>query len=171
MSISKEEYLKMLEELPDQYGDDDDLYSIPEEAWMPAEPPAKQRMKAAHATAVVDVLNFKKAKIKESLYQYMNIKIGLFLLRVEKYHGIYYRDEDCSELMLDISFWETKYMTPSGNTCNMDLHMNFHNDDRFTGKPWLSYFDMKGRAHNIPVETTVSIIRWLQAIQRLPAFL
>lgn len=171
MSISKEEYLKIIEELPDQYGDDDEDYIIPEDAWLPAESDTKQRMKSAEKNIVIDILDFKKAKVQEALYQYMNFKIGSFLLRIEEYHGVHYKDGSGADLTLDISIWQHQDETTSGLPCNMDIHMDFHNDDRFIKKPWLNYFDSKGHAHNIPIETTANIIRWLQVIQKIPAFL
>jgi len=170
--ISKEDYIKFLEELTDhQYGDDDDTYYIPEDAWIPAESPAKEKMKISNHLGVIDVLKYKKNKIQEALYKCMNIKIGSYLVRIVEYHGTTFKNGTGANLSMDIEVWETVYKTPSGNPCKMEYNKNFHKDNRFTGKPWLSYFSNSGKAHNIPVETVVDVIRWLQAIQRISAFL
>lgn len=168
-NISKEDYLKMLEELYEEsYGSEEDV-SI--ESWMPSEPFAKERMKKAEQNKVLDILKYKKNKIQESLYSHTNIKIGPYLIRIHEYHGLPDRVNKQANLSMDISVWETKYRTPSGAPCRMEYRKNFHTDDRFQNKPWLNYFNNSGDAHNIPVETVVDVIRWLQAIQRMTVFL
>jgi hypothetical protein len=53
----------------------------------------------------------------------------------------------------------------------MSYKMDFFRDNRFSNCPWLSYFNSSGRAHDIPADTVVNIIKHMQMIQRLTAFL
>lgn len=66
---------------------------------------------------------------------------------------------------------ERRFRTPSGNPCNMDYRINLHKDNRFTNRPWLNEFGPQGEADDVPIETVVDIIRWLQALKRMNAFL
>jgi len=76
-----------------------------------------------------------------------------------------------AQLTMDITVYQEKYRTPSGAPCKMSYKMDFSQDDRFSNRPWITYFNTQGRAHNIPVETVVEIVRWLQALKRMNAFL
>lgn len=170
--ISKEDYIKFLEELTEQqYSDEDDTYTIPEDAWMPAESLAKEKMKIHDRAGSVDLLNCKKSKIQDALYKCTNVKVGSYLIRIHEYHGTPNKIGIGANLTMDIEVWETVYQTPSGHPCKMDYNKNFHKDNRFYGKPWLNYFSTVGVAHDMPVETVVDVIRWLQAIQKIGAFL
>lgn len=171
--ISKEEYIALLEQLADeQYGDDSTPeLTIQEESWIPAEPYAKERMKAASVNGTIDVTKFRKDKIQEALYKCVNIKIGIFLIRIEGYHGYPDKLGKGTNLTMDIAIWEEKYTTPTGNPCKMTYRVDFFKDNRFYNRPWLNYFNTYGKAHNMPVETVVEVIRWLQAIKRMTAFL
>jgi hypothetical protein len=173
-SISKDEYQRYLEELTDQqYADNDDadFYSPPEEAWIPAESEAKERMNFVNRNGSIDVTKFRKEKIQEALYKCINIVCGVFLIRINKYHGSPDKFGKGTNLSMDISLAETKFKTATGQPCNMQFRMNLTNDNRFTNRPWLHYFSAYGRGTNVPVEVVVDIIRWLQALKRMNAFL
>jgi hypothetical protein len=166
-TISKEDYLKLLEELDRE--DDMDTHPIPEDAWIPSEPPVK--MKLSNSAIVIDILDYKKNKIKEALYKSTNLRIGKYLIKIHSYHGKPDKKGDGTGFTMDIEVWETSYTTPSGAPCKMDYNKNFHKDNRFAGKPWLSYFTIGGWACDIPADTVVDVIRWIQTIQKLSAFL
>jgi hypothetical protein len=73
---------------------------------------------------------------------------------------------------MNISIFEMKNTTPiSGAPCKMQYRANFHKDNRFKGKPWLELFSKFGTADNVPTETVVDIIKWLQVIQKIGVFL
>lgn len=172
-TISKEDYLKLLEELSRDEDNPYDIetYPIPEEAWMPAESHAKEKMKIVNHSGTIDILNYKKNKIQEALYKCMSMKIGRYLLKINEYHGIPNKKGETADLKMDIAVWEMKFTTPSGAPCRMEYRMNFHKDSRFATRPWLNLFSASGMADDVPVETVVDIIKWLQVIQKIGAFL
>ena len=172
-AISKEDYLKLLEELSKEQDNPYDIetYPIPEDAWIPAESSAKEKMKPPNNTGTVDLINYKKDKIQDALYKFTNIRVGKYLIRIHNYNGYPDKKGKGANLSLDIEVWETAYTTPSGAPCKMDYNKNFHKDNRFRGKPWLHYFTVGGWACDIPVETVVDVIKWLQTVQKLSAFL
>lgn len=178
MNISKEEYLQLIEQYAnEQYGGEQDLsdtYDISEDAWMPAESPNKENMLRAlnsNRSGSADLTNVRKDKIQEALYKCTNIKVDSFLVRIERYSGEPDKFGKGVNLTMDISIWEERYKTPSGNPCRLTCRMNLHKDDRFENRPWLHQFSQAGTACDIPVETVVDIIKWMQAIKRMSAFL
>lgn len=170
-SISKEDYQRLLEELSDEYDDEIDIYSIPDDSWIPGESSAKEALNKINHTGIVDVTKFKKDKIQDALYKCVNIKINDFLLRIDSYHGHPDKNNKGINLSMDIELWETKYRTPSGMPCKMEYRIDLFNDNRFNTRPWLSYFFKSGNGINLPVETVVDVVRWLQALKRMNAFL
>ena|ERR1700676_3009441 len=168
-SISKEDYERLLEQLS---SDDQDLeQDIPEDAWIPSEPFAKDRMKLHKSLGSIDATDLKKDQIQDALYSCKNIQVGNFSIRIESYHGYPNKQGKGTDLSMDIYLMEKRYKTPSGNPCNMDYKIDIYKDNRFTNRPWLHHFVAYGRAVNIPVETVVDVVKWLQALKRLPAFL
>ena len=153
-----------------------DYPTVPDSAWIPAESPAKEKMnlrRAADATGVIDVLKYKKPQIREALYRSINLQVGEFIIHVDEYHGrpAIKKMPPQAELTMDIQVMQEKYKTPSGAPCKMTYKMDFFKDNRFAECPWISYFTFKGAAHNIPMETVVNIVKHMQIIQRLNAFL
>lgn len=171
MNISKEDYLKLLQEISseEEYEVPNTYYS--ESAWIPAESPLKDKIKKAAMNGVIDVMGFKKDQIQDAIYKCSTLKANAFTIKINEYHGLPGKNIDPSTLTLDISVWETHYKTPSGAPCKMEYRMNFFKDDRFANRPWLSYFGPSGSAHNIPTKTVVDIVKWIQAVQKLSAFL
>jgi hypothetical protein len=175
--ISKEEYLKLIESAQiDEEDTMDDYSNIPESAWIPAESPAKDQMnraRAANSHGVIDVLKYKKEQIKDALYKCINLQVGEFIIHVEEYHGRpnIKKTAPLAELTMDVSIMQERYQTPSGAPCKMAYKMDFFRDNRFATRPWLTYFNSNGAAHNIPVDTVVDIVRWMQALRRMNAFL
>jgi hypothetical protein len=170
MNITKEDYLKLLEEMSNNEEDLDNSPPIEDESWIWADPPVKDKIKISNYHGVIDATKFKKEEIQDALYKCMNIQIGNFLLKIDKYHGFPDTHGNGSNLTLDIQTWEKKYRTPSGNPCNMDFRVDLSKDDRFANRPWINLFN-GCYGSKVPVETVVEIVRWLQAIKRMTAFL
>jgi hypothetical protein len=173
--LNKEEYLKLIEEAYSNEEDTED-YEIPDSSWIPSESPAKARMeraREANNNGIIDVLRYKKEQIQDALYQHVNLRVGEFLIHVEEYHGrpTIRKMPPQAQLTMDITVMQEKNRTPSGAPCKMHFKMDFFKDNRFTNKSWISYFTSSGKAHNIPVETVVNIVKYLQAIQNLSAFM
>lgn len=172
MTLSKEEYLKLLEEVANQeYNDDlEELGPIDEGAWIWADPPAKDKMRIHNSYGTCNAMGLKKDKIQEMLYKYKNIQVGHFLIRIDEYHGYPDKFGKGTDLTMDIEIWERRFKTPSGMPCQMDYRVDLSQDNRFFGRPWLLLF--KGSsASKMPVETVVDIVRWMQAIKKMSAFL
>jgi hypothetical protein len=174
-TLSKEEYLEMLESLnEDQYGSDGEDYvpdNYSEEAWMPSVSPHKEKMFRTIRNGQLDITKYRKEQIKDAIYKVVNLTVGEFLIHITEYHGMPVRNKPQeTKLTLDIILYGTKYKTETGQPCNMQFKLDPKTDNRFAGKPWLERFS-GCRADNIPVDTVVDIIRWLQALKRMNAFL
>lgn len=173
MNISKEDYIKLLTDLAnDQYTSKDveDTVKDMGDAWFPAESPAKERMiKSREFTGTVDCLNLKKDQIIAAINKNKNLSVGPFTIRIR---GFYTSEKNKDSFMtIDLYEWRTK--TPSGHECRMDFRVNVLTDSRFEGRPWLTSFNNSqiGKAYNIPLNTVVDIVKWLQVIRKLAAFL
>lgn len=168
-SISYEDYVQLLDSLSeDPYDQDDQSYD--DVVWMPSESSAKERMLAAREqkNGRVNVTKYRKSDIQEALYKTKSVAVDSFLLRINSYHG--YPSPKEANLSMDITLWETHYKTPSGGPCKMEYRLNPALDKRFANCKWLHYFQ-ESSARNVPTETVVEIVRWLQALKRMNAFL
>lgn len=172
---NRDEYLKILQELVDQQYNDTNTQDIEQEdTWIYAESPLLEKIKKSKPNyhGVIDVTNFKRHKIRDALYDYMQFRVGEFLIKIITYQGESNKKlADDAKTTVNVSLWEKKFTTPSGNPCNMDFKLNILKDNRFHGKPWLLLFNSSGSGYNIPITTMIDIIRWMQAIQKLTAFL
>jgi hypothetical protein len=174
-NITDKEYLALCEQLlNEQYGgsDDDSIDKIPDSSWIPAVPEIKQKMIAASSQGIVDLTTTKKDKILDAIYKCSNVKVGTFSLKISTYRGLP-GTKGMGNLgaSMDFSLMEERLKTPSGRPCRMTYRVKITEDKRFHGRPWLKYFVVDGYASRMPVETIVEFIRWLQVMQKLPAFL
>lgn len=180
--ISKDDYLKLLESVQQEDFDQIDHLDPPDTAWIPARSSAHDMLEKARARqsyGILDIVEYKREQIQEALYECINLQVGEFIIHVEEYHGRPAKlskakntsPSPASELTMDIVVYQERLTTPSGIPCKMQYMMDFFQDNRFTNQAWLSHFTHKGRARNIPVETVVDMIRWLQALNRMNAFL
>lgn len=173
--VTKEEYLRLVEQYAnEQYGSDvSDEYTISEDAWIPAVSEIKEKMAKAlnSRSGCVDLTSVRKDKIREALYKCSTVKIGAFLIKIDEYWGEPDKYGKGDNLNMDLSIWEERYRTPSGNPCRMTYRMNLHQDSRFTARPWLPLFNKSGTAYQVPVDTVVEIVKWMQAIKKMSAFL
>lgn len=171
--ISKEDYWKLIQSAESGDDDLDEDYHFPETSWIPADSPAKLKMEQARKAGgygTADVLNYKREELREILYSTTNLRVGEFTVRVEEYHGRPNKNSS-TDLTMDILVWQEKFQTPSGAPCKMSYKMDFFRDNRFLNRPWLSYFNSSGHAHDIPADTVIEVIKYLQVIQRLNAFM
>lgn len=169
-SLTDSEYLELLSKLVDeQYEDALDEYDIQKMEWMPSEPEVKQKIHQASTSGMIDLTNVLSSKIKEEILKCTNLKCGVFKIRVSRYNGV--PSQQGAKMCLDLEVKEERTQTPSGHPCRVDYPMNFHKDTRFKNRPWLKYFNEKGYASNVPIEIVVEIVRWMQAVKKLSAFL
>lgn len=169
MVFSKEEYIALCQKMLDeQYGNDEDDYdTVDMNAWIPSESEAKEKMIAASINGIIDLTKTKKSDIATNLFKCTNLKIGNFSIKITRYSGS--PSKDGVGLTFDISIFEETSKTPSGNPCKMTYKVDILKDSRFTGRQWISYFN-KYNGSNIPTSVLVDIIRFLQVVHRLPAF-
>jgi hypothetical protein len=166
--ISKEDYLRLLQEVANAESNDLDDQDIPEDAWIPAESGIKEKMAASTYMGSADITKLKRAEIGAALLKYHHVKVGGFTIQIDKC-----RNGNNATTHLNLDIWEKQYKTPTGNPCNMDYRVDFDRDNRFTTCSWLPLFttNKSGSGTNILIATAVDIIRWLQAIQRISAFM
>lgn len=162
--MTKQEYLDMCQKLLDaQYNEDDSDNSLKDTAWIPAEPEAKLKMRAPLTSNIIDLTNMKKDKITEYLCKGSLFKIHNFTIKT--------RDFDEENNLFHITLYEDRIKTPSGQPCKMTYPLDVGRDTRFTGRLWLNYFFGSGWGKKIPLETMVEIVRFLQIIKKLSAFI
>lgn len=163
MTITKEEYLKLIEEVYKESDCFDEQPKIDDIVWMPSESPIKRKIPIRYGS--IDATNLKRDDIKKAILNRQQITVGNFL--------IFIKNEENN--LLDICIYETKYKTNTGRPCKMQCKINFLKDSRFEKRPWIHHFiknnyNLKS-ASDITKETLEEIIRWLQAITKLPAFI
>lgn len=169
----------MLEEAAEeQYGSEDSDHvepAVEESSWIPSVDPRKEqmleRLKRSTLYGRIDVTKLRKDQIQDALYKCVNLEVGEFTLHINEYHGYPLPNKKGNELTMDITMFSKQYKTATGAPCNMDLKFDPHKDNRFEKRPWVHMFDNKGRAFEVPAETVVDIVRWLQALRRMNAFL
>jgi hypothetical protein len=167
--LTNEEYLALCQKLVDQqYNDAVDDYDISKMEWIPAESEAKEKMLKVNHSGMIDLTHVRSTKIKEEIFKCGNLKIGDFKIIISHFSGI--PSQEGSNLCCNLRIMTHQSRTMNGMPCNMDFDANLKKDSRFNGRPWLKYFG-NGYGDNIPIDTLVEIVRWLQAIKKMTAFL
>ena len=169
-SFTDQEYLELLQKLVDgQYDDAIDDYDIEEMEWIPSEPEIVQKKKKeVNHNISVDLTKVKSANLEREVNRAGNIKVGSFKIIITEYHTEF--DPNGDKLFCDLKVVVHQSKTMNGFPCNMDTDIDLAKDNRFSGRQWLKYFQYN-RGDNVPMETVVEIVRWLQIINKLPAFL
>lgn len=169
-SFTDQEYLALIQQLVDQqYDDAIDDYDIAKMEWAPAEPEIKKKLEQPNYAGMIDLTTVKSGKIKEEIMKCANIKVGAFKIVVGRHNLV--PSQQGGKIAFDLEVREEKSKTPSGMPCRVDYRVDLSKDSRFRGRPWLKYFMGNGVATNVPVDTVVDIVRWMQAIKKLTAFL
>lgn len=167
-SLTNEEYLALCQSLVDkQYDSATDNYDVNKMEWIPSEPEIKQKIKEANRSGMIDLTTVHSSKIKEELTKCTNIKIGNFKMRINKSFG----NLVANGLTYSVEVWEERHKTPNGMPCKIDYPMIFSKDSRFKNRPWLEHFKNGSCAYKVPLDTIVDIVRWMQAIKKMSAFL
>jgi hypothetical protein len=170
-SFTNQEYLELCQRLVDQQYEDlvDETPAIDNE-WIPAEPEFKWKKKfKPNVNGSIDMTDTKSNLIRDLLWKCTNIKVGNFKIRISSYTGEPGQHGALVSMRLEV--WEERHKTPNGHPCKIDFPVNWTKDTRFTGRPWLKYFTNGYSGGTIPIDTVVDIIRWMQAIKKLTAFL
>jgi hypothetical protein len=169
-SLTKEEYLALINELLErQYEEDKSTSTEPENHWIPAEPAIKEKLPFAVRGGILDLSNASKEKIRVLAFQSDTFKVDHFLIRVKRPPKIPKAPQIKSTLTIDVL--EEKFRTPSGAPCRIEYKVNFPKDSRFNNFAHVAKFQSNGRAINVSEDVFFDLIRWLQAIKRMTAFL
>lgn len=171
-TLNEQEYLDLISRITgEQYDqlDDDEIEGLEDIAWTPANPEVKEKLFRAGNTGSIDLTNTKKSQILDSLFKHNNIKVYDFLIRITKYHGEV--GKVGATITVDIEVYDEIHKTPLSNIpCKMLVAFDIKNDNRFINRPWLSQFSWNN-GKNIDPDTLVDIIRWMQVVKKLSAFL
>ncbi len=163
--FSPEEFLKLLQDIINEQ-EDDDTYRrdevITNDYLNQYEPPSKKFQ--VNDAGILDLTKCKRENIEEELFKCTNIKVGNFTFKIKKY------SMTTDPLTMDIRIFEDKTRTPSGNPCKMTYPVNIKTDTRFKESYWSPLFTAQNSAFNVPVETAIDIIKWLQAASKFVAF-
>lgn len=169
-SLSDQDYLDLIQKLVDQqYDDAIDDYNIDKMEWVPSEPEIKRKLHKANTAGLIDLTTVRSDKLKEEILKCTNLKVGPFKVRIKRYNGV--PSQQGMQMTVDMEVWEERTKTPSGQPCRIDYPMIFVKDSRFKGRPWLKYFNQGNFGTNVPIDVAVEIVRWMQAVKKLSAFL
>lgn len=164
--FNNQEYLKLIESLLDQqYDEATDDYDVEKMEWIPSEPEIKIHQYST--SGQIDLTNVKSSKIKDELLKCVNLKVGNFKIRISRYNGSPHQEG--VQITLNMKVWEEHYEKSNGS--RMDRAVKFDTDSRFSNRPWLTYFNKTNYLYGVPLDTAVDIIRWLQAIGKMTAFI
>lgn len=156
-----DEYMELLRKFVEQqYNCSDEDSSIKEEdgiVWAPADSEAKMKIKN-HINIFIDFTNYKKDKVKSILMDSNRavecIRVNNFMVKIRNR----YKDS------VNISIYEEKFKTPSGNSCKMTYPIDLK-DSRFS-----SFSHIKHNQSSITIDSLVEIIKYLQIISKFPVF-
>jgi len=169
-SLTDQDYLELIQLLVDQqYDHAIDDYDVVKMEWIPSEPEIKQKIHRASSAGMIDLTSVKSSKLKEEILKCTNLRVGPFKIRIKRYNGV--PSQQGMQMTVDMEVWEERTKTPSGMPCKIDYPMVFVKDNRFTNRPWLKYFNQGNFGSNVPIDTAVEIVRWMQAVKKLSAFL
>jgi cell division protein FtsI/penicillin-binding protein 2 len=158
--LTKEEYLKLIQAAYNSENEENLEDFIDCSAWIPAEPVIKKSK--PNLSGNIDVTNFKREALEKAIKKCCNITVGKFMIV-----ATYSSSVDTYKLFV----YERVFKTASELPCNMQNKVNIPKDNRFEGRPWRNKFNSKWGAKDVPTETYIDIIRWLQAITKLTVFI
>lgn len=172
-TFTKQEYLELVSKLAEQQYDqliDDDEEEYIE--WSPSEPEIREKPVRVRSDATTDLTNAKKSALPDLIFKSTNLKVHNFTIKITTYHGE--PDDKGATLNVGFTLYHEVNKTPNlGAPCKMTYACNVYKDDRFKNRPWLKFFDTATGSHatDIPTETLIDIIRWIQVVVKYPAFL
>ena len=171
-SFNKQEYLDLIHKLLDQqYAEDEETENIESDHWIPAESPLKDKIPISVQNGTMDLSDAKKDKISTALRSASNFTVGHFIIKVERNLFDSKRNPIVGNPTFNIELYEERFKTPSGNPCRMTYKIDIKKDSRFNQCKWVSHFSYSNKASNVSNEIFVEVVRWMQALKRMTAFL
>lgn len=167
--ISKEEYWKMIEQVLKEQDEEDKAEFIDCDAWIPAESDNKKSV-INSLYGSINATNLKREEIRRAIKKHNYFDVGNFTLFVKYSDNV---DEKYPTYIYNVTLYETKRTTASGKPCNMKYKIVGEQDTRFANCPWKTHFTKYVMQHkkNITENDLIDMIKWLQAITKIPAFL
>lgn len=170
LSFNSKEYFKLIQQLLDQQYHDEETSSedINDSAWIPSEPEAKQKLLLKEGSNL-DLTTTKKDKIKDLIIDHKkssytsSIKVGDFLIKINTF-------DQAQIEKFNVCIYEEKHRTQTGQPCKMLYKVDVLKDARFSQCSWTSDFTT-WKNGKITVDVMIDIVRWLQAIRKLTAFI
>ena len=164
-TFTKEEYFELCKKLLEENEElnYNDLENLENSSWIPGESEHKAKIKLSLNDKIVDLSKTKSSEIKEKIKDCVNIRVEDFLIR----------SRNSNDDFITFYIYEEKKVTPSGNSCKMSYKINLLKDTRFNKCSWISYV-MKydtNTINNMPKEELVNVVRWLQGICKMKAFM
>lgn len=113
--------------------------------------------------------NVGRERLEKALLSSGNCTIGRFILKIHRDKGAVAKRRDDKAGCLSVSLYE------KGDD-GLDRRVQMERDYRFREAPFLTYFDKPSHkvqevGKNVPIEDLVLLLRWLQAINNIGAFI
>lgn len=137
-------------------------------SWVEVKPEIKEKLFRARKSGTTDLTHARSGAIKGLLFNHNNIKIYDFVIGITKYHGNL--ESDKLELLVDISILKEEEKLFNGKITKWYKLFDITHDDRFADAPWIFHFSYNV-AEEINADTLVEIIRRMQVVKKLSAFL
>ncbi|CAB4196587.1 hypothetical protein UFOVP1290_107 [uncultured Caudovirales phage] len=162
-NISKEEYLRLINELLEEDVDEEENFIDPSaNHWIPSESPLKDKIPIKIQSGIIDLTKIKKDKIKQYLFNSDTFTVDNYIIKIIR---------NLSNSKISIKIFEEKFRTPSGAPCRMTYKVNLRKDSRFTNCPWINKLDYYGHMlQNTDQDIFVEVIKWLQIAKKLSSF-
>lgn len=166
-NYSNQQYLEMLKKLvEEQYSDLSEgaleSYIDPQQIIMERKVERIKNNMNNNSSQICDVTNCKRKDIEKKVANCRNFVVGNFSIRVSQVQN---------SGIVDIDIYENKISTNFAVPSQIQHKLDILKDTRFKTCSWAKYFNHFKRGSNIPQETLVEIIKWLQVASSIGTFL
>ena len=165
-SIDYEEFLNLAKSLVDEQYDANvnDYQEVLDRGQEQLEK-YQQQEKIIQANSSNNATDLKQEKIRAAIENSGNLEIGKFTLKILRPEGTRSKEyQKLREGLLNISIYEK-------GLDKLHRKVKVAEDNRFKEAEWISYFkDPLRSGREVPIETVVEIVTWLQAIEKMLLF-
>ena len=160
--LSKEEYLQLVTRfLNEQYGDElEDSYE--EEPIEDTKPP-----RVPDFNKIINVTTYKKAEIIDALLYCSNLQVNNFIVKISDY----IKEEGQNTVKYNLKLYEESPHIYLNRPCKKTTKLIPSDDIRFSNCSWVNYFNSSSSGEKLPLEELLNLVRWLQAVSKLAAFI
>lgn len=151
--MNNEEFLRLVTHFFNQHYDEPEPEIEEESHAIIQRMETAPRLAPNYSDKIIDLTDTKGTKLTEKIQQSNNIKIGKFILKVQRKYD-----------KIDVSIYEN---FKSGRLSKIDVLK----DNRFKTTSWSKHFNSFKIGKDVPAEQIVDIARWLQAVEKIGAFL